>query len=447
MTSELVSISTIMTSKETSLRAHLQQNPLSAIAASTLACYLADQANHDESKRAEAMELANQAILLAPNKPAGYSALSIVSDNHSERIKSLQKVADIWNTNCSMTPSAFAGTLVRLLVEPREIESRQYKETTGQFVGKGSSSHPLKRALSHKESMLYNRIQQTLQLQNGDEVYLARIHLRLGTFFRKLLPIAMTQPICMSHLQRAVELFPTSHVLRKSAQFWLATQPKSDTYIDRCPEDYVKSLYSTFAANFDNLLVTKLNYETPTKLRKLVETVVTSKKLRWAQHACDLGCGTGLSGLAFRDCVEHMIGVDISPHMIAKAQERGCYEHLTTGDISTVLTPQAGFDFVFSCDVFCYIGDLGEVFRNIKHSMREEGIFAFSTEHLRSTDESRPFVLHECARFAHQESYIRQLAVEHQFQVVTVQLTPIRQNGGKDVMGMLVVFKHDNYSL
>ena len=57
-------------------------------------------------------------------------------------------------------------------------------------------------------------------------------------------------------------------------------------------------------------------------------------RLTWAairQHlpsdlsagCCDLGCGTGLAGVAFKDMAKRLDGMDLSPAMIAKAASSG----------------------------------------------------------------------------------------------------------------------------
>ena len=430
------------TAKEESLRAKLQEIPLKASAVSRLASFIAEQAKNDKSKRPEAIFLAKRAIKMAPDKPAGYFALSMASNNHNERMEALRKTVALWNQHSSITPSAFAGALVRLLVEPREDEAKRLLES--KLIGKNSSKHPSKRDLSEKELLFYKNIQHTLQrIGDGDQLYIGRIHLRLGTLFRKLQPVETNRPRCISHFQDAFRSFPSSHNLRETAQFWLATFSANETIVDRCPEDYIKSLYSTFAANFDDMLLGKLKYETPIKLRKLVDMTIKTRKTSWAERACDLGCGTGLSGMAFRDCADHLIGVDLSPEMIEKAYARECYEVLIVGDVTRVLDASDDkFDLIFACDVFCYIGDLGELFKKVKAALNESGVFAFSTEYLNADDNNHPFALRECARFAHQEGYIRQLALDNDFTVVKMQCLALRQNGGKDVMGLLTIFRH-----
>jgi SAM-dependent methyltransferase len=82
-----------------------------------------------------------------------------------------------------------------------------------------------------------------------------------------------------------------------------------------------------------------VGYDTPMLLRKLVDDVIDKSKRNavWALKGADLDCGSGCSGLAFRSCVLHLTGIDISPEMVDKARGRGCYDRLLVGDIGSVL--------------------------------------------------------------------------------------------------------------
>ena len=51
----------------------------------------------------------------------------------------------------------------------------------------------------------------------------------------------------------------------------------------------------------------------------------------------DLGCGTGLGGAAFRPVVDWLVGVDLSPAMIAQAATKGLYDRLVTADLQRFL--------------------------------------------------------------------------------------------------------------
>lgn len=124
--------------------------------------------------------------------------------------------------------------------------------------------------------------------------------------------------------------------------------------------------------------------------------------------------------------------------MIAHARRRDCYERLVVGDILTILSPDANFSLVFSCDVFVYLGDLMDVFARVYESLSPGGLFAFSTELLDERDE-QPYRLHACARFAHKKSYIESLAAANTFKMLSTKICAIRKNEGKDVAGFLVV--------
>jgi predicted TPR repeat methyltransferase len=103
------------------------------------------------------------------------------------------------------------------------------------------------------------------------------------------------------------------------------------------------------------------------------------------------------------------------------------------------------FDLIVACDVFCYFGDLLAVFSaarqslqlNAQSSSSNQGYFGFSTE--ASQDENQGYTLHECARFAHSESYLRRLATEQGMQVVKLRKDNLRKNQGKGVLGILAI--------
>jgi len=274
----------------------------------------------------------------------------------------------------------------------------------------------------------------------------------------------------MLHFQTVLKILPEGEITAKKSKFWLATFGKDTDStvidIDRCPEEYIISLYSAFACNFDQLLVEKLNYETPKKLRLLVAEV--QNRMNTTSWCCaDLGCGTGISSLAFGDCVNQLVGIDLSPEMIQKAREKGCYDKLIFGDLETIFYDFKGsqtnpFDLIIACNVFVYIGDLFSVFHSVRKKMHKDGLFAFSTEFLKekhgmnnsvkkmhkdglfafSTEflkekhgMNKPFI----ARFAHKKSYIEELAKATGFVIKAMRKAIIRKNQGENVYGLLVV--------
>ncbi len=384
------------------------------------------------------------------NTRVGYGALSVSDPSFDGRLKALKKVVEREGSKnlSSMDATSTVGlayTLMRLLVEPRDEQKAIQKE-----IPKGSRKHPSKRELTDEEKHLYEKIK--IALENAGVVVLnaeskiissrlALAHYRLGMFFRKLNP-----EISSFHHKECLKLSP-DETIRKKSKFWLATlgDETSETVIDRCPEEYVVSLYASFASKFDDLLVNKLKYETPSKLRKIVDKVRQNDQKALVRKSCmlgaDLGCGTGLSGLSFQDCVDELYGIDLSPQMIEKASSRECYKDLFIGDLEDIFKIlEVEFDLVVACDVFVYIGDLRQIFQSVyAHLCKNTGMFAFSTECLDELSATNRYVLHKNARFSHKKSYIEMLAREVGFSIDLLEKSVIRKNQGKDVEGLLVV--------
>jgi SAM-dependent methyltransferase len=179
-----------------------------------------------------------------------------------------------------------------------------------------------------------------------------------------------------------------------------------------------------------------LCYDTPTLLRQLVDSVV-DKGSCWAERGADLGCGAGLSGAAFRSCVKHLSGFDLSPELADKARARGCYDSLIIGNVESTLQ-DSKFDLIFACGLFVYIANLWPVFESVRNSLKVGGIFCFSAECLEG---GNTFVLQSCARFAHERSYIDSLAKEFGFEQKAIETSRIRKHEGKDVKGILAVWE------
>jgi predicted TPR repeat methyltransferase len=84
-------------------------------------------------------------------------------------------------------------------------------------------------------------------------------------------------------------------------------------------------------------------------------------------NALDLGCGTGLSGQAFRSLVNRLEGVDISSKMVALAEQKKIYDALNVGEILDYLKPSTTYyDLFIAADVLAYFGNLAPLFENVK---------------------------------------------------------------------------------
>lgn len=192
---------------------------------------------------------------------------------------------------------------------------------------------------------------------------------------------------------------------------------------------YVTRLFDEYAPRFDTALVERLKYRGPALLREAVERVAPGRFAR----VLDLGCGTGLSGAAFRDAADWLGGVDLSPAMIRKAAAKNIYDHLGVGDIATSLrTLTEPCDLAVAADVLVYIGDLAEVFASARGNAR---VFAFTAQRLEDGD----YQLGREHRYSHSRAYLTRMAEAAGFIVALMDNAVVRQEAGTDVPGLVCV--------
>ena len=208
------------------------------------------------------------------------------------------------------------------------------------------------------------------------------------------------------------------------------------------PEAFVRQVFDSYAGHFDSHLGDVLGYRVPKTLRDVVLDPASTSNSRGHAgfgHALDLGCGTGLVAEAFGDAVIQFEGVDLSPRMLAEARRKDLYETLVEGELVAYLQHSIdrdpAYDAVFAADSFIYIGDLGPVFAGVAGCLSPGGVFAFSVEAI----ENGTFELRPTGRFAHSETYIRELAEAHGFAAKVMAPTMIRLENDQPVNGAIFV--------
>ncbi|MBE9606823.1 methyltransferase domain-containing protein [Acetobacteraceae bacterium H6797] len=223
--------------------------------------------------------------------------------------------------------------------------------------------------------------------------------------------------------------------LADQARFLLAAQGE-DTAPDRAPADYVRALFDQYAPRFDQDLTGKLGYRTPALLAEMIEAagVAPEKSLQ----VLDLGCGTGLSGLALAPFAARMEGVDLSSRMLAEAARRGCYAALHEADLLAFLPAHEGrFGLVAAADVLNYLGDLAPALAGIRKALTPGGIAAFSIETMEGEEAYR---LGEGMRFRHRPAHVLALAETAGLRLLSRRAVTLRQERGEPVLGELMLF-------
>jgi predicted TPR repeat methyltransferase len=202
------------------------------------------------------------------------------------------------------------------------------------------------------------------------------------------------------------------------------------------PTRYVTELFDTYAERFDEHLVTHLHYHIPEQLFVLARRHLAGTP---RLNMLDLGCGTGLSGAAFREVCGHMTGVDLSPKMITRARARGIYDTLHVADLAAVLRAVPGqFDLVVATDVFIYIGDIREIFSLTRSALQAGGWFCFSVE---CCDREQDYVLRTSGRYAQSPAYIERLAGSTGFSILECTAATIRMERGDAIPGNMYVLR------
>ncbi len=103
----------------------------------------------------------------------------------------------------------------------------------------------------------------------------------------------------------------------------------------------------------------------------------------------DLGCGTGLAGLAFADLELAIDGFDVSQGMLDQARAKGVYRHLRQADLTNGRNmPRGEYRGLISCGTFT-VGHLGPDDLRKSLVMAREGALCVIGVNAKHFDEGR----------------------------------------------------------
>ena len=196
---------------------------------------------------------------------------------------------------------------------------------------------------------------------------------------------------------------------------------------------YVAALFDDYAPRFETALRDKLRYRTPEALVEALQATGFSGAMR----TLDLGCGTGLMGVALGGLAGTLEGVDLSGRMLAEARAKGIYARLVEDNLLAFLgAEETPADLIVAADVLNYLGPLGPVFAAVRPKLAQGGRFAFSLE---AHDGAEELVVGDSLRFRHNGAAARALAHQAGFRVLHFAETVLREDRGVPVRGALVV--------
>ncbi len=204
------------------------------------------------------------------------------------------------------------------------------------------------------------------------------------------------------------------------------------------PPGYVASLFDNYSADFDRDLLENLDYRVPGLLGEMIAEVIVPGHNK--KTVVDLGCGTGLSGLAVVDFATNLIGVDLSGKMIEKAGEKGCYNSLVVGNaVDFLVGMEEPVDMLVAADMLTYLGELEPLFQAAGSCLAPGGWFCFSTESSREPG----YQLRNTGRYAHHRDYIHELARCSGFKMLKRKKEKIRRERNLWITGDIYLFIMD----
>jgi predicted TPR repeat methyltransferase len=204
----------------------------------------------------------------------------------------------------------------------------------------------------------------------------------------------------------------------------------------RAAPGYVRHLFDQFAGDYDRRMLTELSYRAHLALRDLAGLLLQPQPC--SLDILDLGCGTGLAGVAFQDLARRLHGIDLSPRMIDEARARGIYDALAVADLEEALASAGrAYDLILAADTLVYFGDLSTVFASVRARLKAGGFFLFTVE----KGSGEGFELGPKRRYRHSESYLRREAARAGLEVMGLLEGSPRDDAELPVEGLAVALQ------
>jgi len=202
---------------------------------------------------------------------------------------------------------------------------------------------------------------------------------------------------------------------------------------ERASDSFVRDTFDAFAGSFERVL-DQLGYRAPALIAEYLDRVVPATDVNLV--IADAGCGTGLCADFLRRRATRLVGVDLSPGMLARAHARKAYDELIESELASWLAGRSNeFDLIVSADTLCYFGALEEAMAGAAGALRAGGRIVFTVE--RAAEDVTEYHLDPTGRYSHAENYVRRVMAASGLDSIAVEHVVLRRERGSDVQGLL----------
>jgi predicted TPR repeat methyltransferase len=369
---------------------------------------------------------------------------------------------EIWNDLC-----------VVLIGSNAYLETRQTLEHALPLT-----QHPAQLAEHYAETLLALRDPESLSRYLEANSKLTQSHSQFKIFMADALRLQARYQEAASWIERALEESPQDEglyrrltaiwrdaqepqQLEKALRNWLNFSPNNpvpqhllgsikanDTeQFQRASDEYVKTVFDEFAANFDQSL-SQLEYQAPQHVQRVLSTLIEQGSVAESGlHILDAGCGTGLCAPMLKKLSSKLVGVDLSSKMLAQAQARNLYDLLVEFELTEFLNAcvnkpgsKTSFDLIVICDTLNYFGELSAVLSYALAALKPGGTLIFTVETLvlnSPQDSHAGFILAQHGRYLHYPPHVEQMMKRIGYTAMNQQACDLRKQAGYAVAGTL----------
>ena len=207
---------------------------------------------------------------------------------------------------------------------------------------------------------------------------------------------------------------------------------------ERASDEYIIATFDSFAASFEDVLLSNLHYRAPQLIISLVGEQLGPPAADL--DVLDAGCGTGLCGPLIAERAKSLTGVDLSAGMLDKARGKNCYDRLEKAELTTYLQQHpARYDLIVSADTLCYFGSLEAVSAAAAVALRADGHLGFTVEALPDDATEEGFCIQANGRFRHSRAHLGACLEQAGLEIVRVEDAHLRTEAAEPVEGLVVI--------